>query len=200
MAVLRRPGGCLLQIDSDRVDAHRFRRLVDRARRPDIAAATQAQLLRQALDLWRGPALADLSSGWAGRVRHTLQQHRLAAARRWAQVELQLGRPGTVVEELLGLTAEHPSVEPLLALLMCALHADGRDAEALEQYASARGRLAEELGVDPGPELRRVHEARGQFSRVVDTRGRMTDQMVADLSARAETQVTALPGGNGGVL
>jgi DNA-binding SARP family transcriptional activator/tetratricopeptide (TPR) repeat protein len=155
--LLRRGGGYQLEIDSDQVDALRFRRLVKQARGPGTAPDTQAALLRQALDLWRGPALADLPCAWATRVRDAWQQQRLAAAMQWAEAELQLGRPAAVVEELLALTAEHPLAEPLLALLMRALHADGRDAEALQQYAAARHRLAEELGVDPGSELRAVH-------------------------------------------
>jgi DNA-binding SARP family transcriptional activator len=158
-ALLRTGGGYLLEIDPDRVDAHRFRRLTEQARSPATPPTAQAALLRQALDLWRGPALADLSSAWAGRVRQAWQQQRLAAVRHWAEVELRLGRPTAAVEDLVPLAAEHPLVEPLLALLMRALHADGRDAEALDVYATARRRLAEELGVDPGVELREVHQA-----------------------------------------
>jgi DNA-binding SARP family transcriptional activator len=158
-ALLRRGGGYLLQVDPDRVDAHRFHRLVEQARGPHTPPTLQAALLRQALDLWHGPALADLSIAWAGRVRHAWAQQRLAAARLWAEAELQTGRPGAVVEQLLALTAEHPLAEPLLALLMRALHADGRDAEALDHYDTVRRRLAEELGVDPGSELRDLHVA-----------------------------------------
>ena len=159
VALLRRDGGYVLEIDPDRVDAHRFRRLVDQALVPGTPPTVQATVLRQALDLWRGPALADLPSAWAARGRQSWEQRRLAAARQWAETELRLGRPGAVVEELLALTAEHPLAEPLLALLMCALHADGRTAEALDHYASAQRRLADELGVDPGSELRRIHQA-----------------------------------------
>jgi DNA-binding SARP family transcriptional activator/tetratricopeptide (TPR) repeat protein len=155
----RRDGGYVLDIDPGMTDAHRFRRLVKLARQPAAPPAEQAALLRQALDLWRGPVLADLSSAWAGRTRHAWLQQRLAAARQWAEVELHEGRPSAVVEELLGLTAEHPLVEPLLALLMRALHADRRDAEALDLYAAGRRKLADELGVDPGAELRGVHQA-----------------------------------------
>jgi len=159
VAVLRRRGGYLLEIDPDHVDALRFRRLVQQTRSPRTGPDMQAALLRQALDLWRGPALADLPSAWATRVRDAWQQQRLAATMRWAEAELQVGRPAVVVDELLGLTIDHPHVEPLLALLMRALHAHGRDAEALDRYISARRRLAEELGVDPGSELQRVHQA-----------------------------------------
>jgi len=158
-AVLRRDGGYVLEVDPGRVDAHRLRSLVERARQPGTPAVRQAGLLRQALDLWRGPALADLSTAWAGRVRDAWQQQRLTAARHWAEAELQQGRRGAVVDELLALTAEHPLVEPLFALLMRALHADGRDAEALDHYNAVRHRLVEELGVDPGSELSGVHRA-----------------------------------------
>jgi DNA-binding SARP family transcriptional activator/tetratricopeptide (TPR) repeat protein len=157
--LVRCGGGYLLDVDVDHVDLHRFRRLVDRAGRPGTAPAVQAALTRQALDLWRGPALADLSSAWAGGVREGWQQQRLAAARLWAQAELVAGRPAVVINELLALIAEYPLVEPLLVLLLRALHVDGRDAEALEQYHIARRRLVEELGVDPGAELRGMHAA-----------------------------------------
>jgi DNA-binding SARP family transcriptional activator/tetratricopeptide (TPR) repeat protein len=158
-AVLRRDGGYLLELDPDQVDALRFQRLVQQARSPGSPLGTQAALLRQALDLWCGTALAELPSAWATRVRHAWQQQRLAAATQWAEAELQVGSPAAVVEELFALTAEHPHAEPLVAALMRALHADGRDAEALDQYGAARHRLAEQLGVDPGSELRRVHLA-----------------------------------------
>jgi len=144
-----------LEIDPNRVDAHRFRRLADQALVPETPPTVQAVVLRRALDLWRGPALANLSSAWASRVRESWEEQRVAAARRWAEAELRVGRPGAVVEDLLALTAEHP----LVGLLMRALHADGRTAEALCHYAAAQRRLADELGVDPGSELRRVHEA-----------------------------------------
>jgi DNA-binding SARP family transcriptional activator len=101
MALLRGAGGYLLQIDPDHVDAHRFRRLAEQARRPGTPPSTRAALLRQALDLWHGPALADLPTAWAGRVRHVWLQQRLAAARHWAEAELEVGRPEAVVEELL---------------------------------------------------------------------------------------------------
>ena len=157
--LLRQEAGYLLDLDPARVDAHQLRSLLDQARQPGMSAAWQAGVLRQALDLWRGPPLPELSSAWAGRVRDAWQQQRLTAARLWAEAELRLGHPGAVVDELLVLTAEHALVEPLSALLMRALHADGRDAEALEHYNSARGRLVEELGVEPGSELRGVHQA-----------------------------------------
>jgi len=158
-ALLRRDGGYVLEVDPGQVDAHRLRSLVERACQPGTPAARQARLLRQALDLWRGPALADLSTAWSGRVRDAWQQQRLTAARHWAEAELQLGRPCAVVDELLALTPEHPLVEPLFALLMRALHADGRDAEALDHYNAVRRRLVEELGVEPGRELSGVHQA-----------------------------------------
>ncbi len=159
LLLCRGGGGYRLEVDPDRVDAHRFRRLVRQACGSGTPPTAQAALLRQALDLWRGPALADLPSAWAGRVRQAWQQQRLAAARHWAESELRVGRPAAVIEELLALTAEHPLVEPLCALLMRALHADGRDAEALDYYTATRRRLVEELGVDPGSELRGVHHA-----------------------------------------
>jgi DNA-binding SARP family transcriptional activator/tetratricopeptide (TPR) repeat protein len=170
--LVRRGGGYALEVEPDRVDLHRFHRLVELARRPDLPPAEQLLVTRQALDLWHGPALADLPSTWAGQVRDGCAQQRLAVARQWAEAALAVGQPAAVVEEMLALTGQHPLMEPLLALLMRALHADGRDAEALDQYGAGRRRLVEELGIDPGTEVRDVHTAilRGTITRPVQPR------------------------------
>jgi len=82
-------------------------------------------------------------------VREGWGQRRPAAVRAWGAAELWLGSSGPVVAGLSALVAEQPLVEPLVALLMRALHADGRIVEALQQFAATRSRLAEELGADP---------------------------------------------------
>lgn len=155
----RRPAGYLLELDSDRVDLHRFQRLVDQARDGRYDDTQRVTLLRQALDLWRGDPVADLSGGWFARLRDGLQQHRLAAVVAWARAELRLGNHDAVLGRLSDLVVDHPLVEPLVAVSMQALHAAGRGAEALAHYAVTRARLAEELGTDPGPELRNLHRA-----------------------------------------
>ncbi len=155
--LLSRSGGYVLDVDPDRVDAHRFRRLVEQSRDPSCASAQRVALLAQALDLWRGTPLADLPNDWAGRVREGWRQQRLDAAVGWAQASLALGGSDRVVAQLTDLAVEYPLAEPLVAVLMRALHASGRSAEALDWYARIRRRLAEELGVDPGADLRALH-------------------------------------------
>jgi DNA-binding SARP family transcriptional activator/tetratricopeptide (TPR) repeat protein len=166
--LVRRSGGYVLDVEPDRVDLHRFRRLVDRARDPHSLDEERAGLLREALDLWRGEPLAGVPGEWAARVREEWRRQHLDATVLWAQVELQAGNPAGVVGRLTDLIVGYPLVEPLAAVLMRALHAAGRSAEALECYASTRQRLVDELGADPGAELQAVHQAilRGDLDQV----------------------------------
>jgi DNA-binding SARP family transcriptional activator len=156
---VRRAGGYVLQLDPDQVDLHRFRRLVTAARDTTHSDADRAGLLREALDLWQGPPLADLTSQWAARMRESWSQQRLDVAVTWAQTELRLGHHDEVIGPVRDLLADHPLAEPLAGVLMRALVSAGRDAEALDHYATTRTHLAEELGAEPGPELRAVHQA-----------------------------------------
>jgi DNA-binding SARP family transcriptional activator/tetratricopeptide (TPR) repeat protein len=157
--IARRTGGYVLEIDPDVVDLHRFARLVERGYEGRGTDAERAAALTEALLGWRGTPLAGIPGDWAGRVRETWQRRRLAAAVRWGELELRLGHPGEVIGVLAELTGEYPLAEPLEALLMRALHAAGRDAEAVDRYAVVRHRLADALGTDPGPELRELHSA-----------------------------------------
>ncbi|MGW6741294.1 AfsR/SARP family transcriptional regulator [Streptomyces sp. NPDC055025] len=155
----RRHAGYVLDADPDLTDLHRFRRLAeqggDRRRGDDVRAAALAEALR----LWRGSPLAGLPGEWAAQVRDSWHQRRLDAVVQWAQIELRLGHPALVIATLPDLAAEYPLVEPFETLLMRALHATGRDAEALDRYSAVRQRLADKLGTDPGPELRALHQA-----------------------------------------
>jgi DNA-binding SARP family transcriptional activator len=155
----RRHAGYVLDIDPDLVDLHRFGHLVvqgsDRQRGDDGRAAA----LAEALGLWRGSPLAGLPGTWAAQVRDSWDLRRLDAVVQWAQIELRLGHPAAVITTLPDLATEYPLVEPLETLLMRALHAAGRGAEALCRYSAVRRRLADELGTDPGPELRALHQA-----------------------------------------
>ncbi|MEV0132537.1 tetratricopeptide repeat protein [Dactylosporangium sp. NPDC050688] len=156
--LIRHSGGYELRIDPDRVDVHRFRRLVTAAAVGDTAGdAQRAGALREALRLWRGAPLADLHGEWAARTRQRWCGEQVAATLAWADVELRLGRAAAVIGPLAALAAEHPLDESLTAALMRALHAGGRGAEALDRYARARRRLIDELGVEPGRELQAVH-------------------------------------------
>ncbi|MGP3953422.1 BTAD domain-containing putative transcriptional regulator [Streptomyces sp. 7N604] len=154
--ITRRPAGYVLAADPAVVDLHRFRDLVGRARtvRDDGQAAN---LFGQALELWRGEALATVDTAWAGMVREELHHERLAAELDRTEVRLRLGQHAELLAGLRARTKEHPWDERLARQLMLALYRCGRTAEALTHYQHTQRRLAEELGIDPGPELRRLH-------------------------------------------
>ncbi|WP_336213348.1 BTAD domain-containing putative transcriptional regulator [Nonomuraea sp. LPB2021202275-12-8] len=153
-----RGSGYRLAVDPDDVDAHRFERLAGQGRRllaaghHDLAAAA----LREALGLWRGPALPDLPFGRASAAR--LAELRLTAGEDLAEAELALPE-GASVAELQRLVAAHPLRERFRAQLMRALQAAGRQAEALAAFEEGRRLLAGELGADPSPELAAAHLA-----------------------------------------
>lgn len=155
----RRPAGYMLDINPDLVDLHRFRRLAEQGGDREHGDDTRSAALAEALGLWRGPALAGLPGAWAAQVRDSWYRRRLDAMVQWAQIKLRLGHPAAVITTLPDLAVEYPLVEPLETMLMQALHATGRSAEALERYAAIRQRLADELGADPGPELRALYQA-----------------------------------------
>jgi DNA-binding SARP family transcriptional activator/tetratricopeptide (TPR) repeat protein/CheY-like chemotaxis protein len=152
--VVFRSGGYLLDIDPDRVDLHRFRRLVENARRPDTAVGQRLEMLRAALGLWRGEALAGLAGPWAARMREGWGRERTDAMVAWAEAEIRVGNAGVAVGPLTELAAEQPFAESVVAALMRALHAAGRATEALDVFTVVRRRLVEELGTEPGPALK----------------------------------------------
>jgi WD40 repeat protein/serine/threonine protein kinase len=154
-----RSPGYVLRVDPDELDALRFDALVRDARTtladdPRQAAAT----LAEALALWRGDALADLADvpSLRGDIAR-LQELRLAAEEDRIAAELALGRHGEVVPTLEEHVEEHPLRERLWRQLMLALYRSGRQGEALAAYQRARRMLAEELGLDPSPELQQLH-------------------------------------------
>lgn len=136
----------------------------DLTRRADTAVAhgddaTAARLLREAEALWRGTPLAGVPSESLHReVVPRLVEAHLARVERRIALDIALDPTRDTVTELRGLTAEHPFRESFWALLMRALYATGRQADALAAYREISTRLGEELGLDPGPELRRVHQ------------------------------------------
>jgi DNA-binding SARP family transcriptional activator len=152
-------GGYLLDVDPERVDLHRFRRLLSQARGEVTDDADRAQLLAEAVAMWSGEPLADLSGRWVTQMRVTLVRQRLDAVVLWARVLLRGGRADAVIDCLRELLVKHPLEEQLIATLIEALYRDGRGAEALDCYAQARRRILEELGTEPGAHLRGVHEA-----------------------------------------
>ncbi|WP_248960404.1 AfsR/SARP family transcriptional regulator [Sphaerisporangium perillae] len=155
------PGGYLLDVDPDQVDAHRFERLVASGRRArDVGGTAEAAAgLRAALALWRGPALAGVDSGELRRAYAVpLEELRLTVLEERVELDLALGRGAEVVGELRALVAGHPLRERAWGLLMLALDQAGRRSEALSAYQEARRLLVGELGLEPGPELRQAHE------------------------------------------
>jgi DNA-binding SARP family transcriptional activator/tetratricopeptide (TPR) repeat protein len=151
----RRPGGYLVQLDEDMVDVHRFRRLVADAR--DADDGTAAGLLRDALGLWRGPAIAELETPWAARIRDELHADKFSADLDYCDVQLRRGEHASVLVELTGRAERYPLDERLARQLLLALYRSGRQAEALQRYEEVRRRLAEELGADPSPALQQLH-------------------------------------------
>nr|WP_221381862.1 BTAD domain-containing putative transcriptional regulator [Actinoplanes polyasparticus] len=144
------------------VDIGRFEELLARAgshgERGDLPG--EAEALREALALWRGEPLADVPSDVLHReVAPHLREQRMRALERRIDVDLSHGRHAELTGELMVLTAQHPLRERLWAQLMSAFHRGGRQADALEAYQTVRHRLADELGIDPGPELQEIHAA-----------------------------------------
>ncbi|MBU6530624.1 BTAD domain-containing putative transcriptional regulator [Streptomyces mayonensis] len=159
--VVRRPPGYRLRFDDtdDETDAVRFRTLVNRAR-PVKDPHVRAELLTEALELWRGPAYADFAdASFVRPAAQRLAEQRLSVLEDQAHARLETGDHALVAGELADVVALHPLRERLHALRMRALYATGRQSEALASYESLRTRLAEELGVDPSPELTALHGA-----------------------------------------
>ena len=155
------PGGYLIRVPAGDLDVTRFEEL-ERAGQEAAAAGDwdhAADLLRAALSLWRGEALEDARSEWlAVRELPRLAELRLRALETRIDLDLRLGRRAEAIAELWRLTNVHPLRERLYRLLMLALCQDGRYAEALAVYQSARRVLITELGTEPGPDLRRLHQ------------------------------------------
>ncbi|MBG0827802.1 winged helix-turn-helix domain-containing protein [Planomonospora sp. ID67723] len=155
------PPGYQLRSDTVTVDLRLAEDLVragHRARENDDAK-TAAEYLRAALDLWRGETLSGLASETMAAEATKLEEWRLTLTEEYIDLKLALGLGSEVITELTVLVGCHPFRETLRAALMRALYSAGRQAEALEVYREGRAILAEELGVDPGPELRSAHDA-----------------------------------------
>lgn len=159
--IATRPDGYLLECPEQAVDLHRFRSMVRQATsRPAAETADTARLLGQALALWRGEPLADVPSEVLHRdIVPALREERLAAMELRIELDLRLGRHAELIAELGELTSRHPLRERLWAHRMLALYRCERQAEALDCYRRVAMLLADELGVDPGTELRALHEA-----------------------------------------
>lgn len=152
------PPGYRLEIAPEQLDLERFRRMVDGAKsRP---AEERAAELRVALDLWRGPALADLAfESFAEHEASRLEEIRLAALEDRIDADLECERYAELVPEVESLVRDHPLRERLRGQLMLALYRSGRQAEALAVYQDTRRHLVEELGIEPSAALQQLHGA-----------------------------------------
>jgi DNA-binding SARP family transcriptional activator/tetratricopeptide (TPR) repeat protein len=155
-----RANGYVLDVDPEAVDLHRFRRL---RRQADALTASgdgehAVRLLHEADELWHGQALAGIRGDWVGRMRDGLEEERRAAIMQRVGCELELGRHADLVGELQGLLAHYPLDETFVAYQMTALYRSGRPADALSLYRDIRGRLADELGAEPGQALADLHQ------------------------------------------
>ncbi|WP_409491191.1 BTAD domain-containing putative transcriptional regulator [Amycolatopsis sp. cmx-11-12] len=201
--------GYRLKVDPDDVDAVRFERLLGQA------GGDETRRLREALALWRGAAMQDVGlqeSGAFDAAVTRLEGLRLTAMEDRFDAEIDLGHSAKLVTELTDLAAAHPLRERLVAALMRALAATGRDTEALLVYQRTREALADALGVDPSPELSAVHVAllRGELgrreeNRKTNVRAELTSFVGKDADLAtvrelvAEHRLTTLigPGGSG---
>ncbi|MET9502930.1 BTAD domain-containing putative transcriptional regulator [Streptomyces sp. NPDC006622] len=159
--LVRDAGGYRLLTDGDSLDLIRFRALRETAGRTARESPERALgLLTEALSLWRGPVAAGLPAATrAHPVFDAVDRERLAAVREAADAALRAGLPDTVLSELRQAATAHPLDEPVQAALILALAAAGRRSEALGVYDAVGTRLAGELGIDPGAELREAREA-----------------------------------------
>jgi predicted ATPase/DNA-binding SARP family transcriptional activator len=155
--ITRGPGGYLLAADPLTVDLHLFRHLVSRARAADRPAEAAA-LFERALDLWRGDPFPMLDVPWFADLRTALEAERLAAELDRNDAVLGAGRHAELLGEITAAAHVHPLDERLAGQLMLAQYRSGRQADALATYQRIRRRLVEELGSEPGPALRRVHQ------------------------------------------
>ncbi|MFJ9841648.1 BTAD domain-containing putative transcriptional regulator [Kitasatospora sp. NPDC101155] len=215
-----RTDGYRLAVEPDAVDAVRFERLVIAGQARTEDGFRRVRLLHEALGLWRGAAMQDVglrNSAAFDAAAVRLEGLRLTATEERADTDVTLGRGAEVVTELTDLVTAHPVRERLVAVLMRALVAAGRDSEALLVYQRAREALADTLGADPSPELSAVHVAllrgelgrgelgRGEKSRKTNLRaelttfvGRNTDvAAVRELIAEHRLTTVIGPGGSG---
>ena len=154
--IVTRPPGYVIELAPDELDLHRFERLVSESDHALAAGdpARAADLLREAIGLWRGSPLAEFASApFARAASARLEELRLAAIERRIEADLALGRHADLVGELESLISEHPFRERLRAQLMLALYGSGRQADALEAYRAARRELQDLLGLDPSQSL-----------------------------------------------
>ncbi|GAA4696519.1 AfsR/SARP family transcriptional regulator [Phytohabitans rumicis] len=213
-AIMTKPHGYAVRVDPDALDLTLFEDRAARARQAwqggDAAGALR--LLEEAIGLWRGRLLEDLpgSSAWEA-VASRLTAQKTSLVELAMEIRIGLGQPDVAAAELRGLLAADPLHEGFWRRLMLALHASGRTAEALRAYADARQVLADELGVEPGPQLRAAFDtvlgatppAAGPICQLPlnppDFTGRsaLVDSVVAHLTGGPQPALVAISGAPG---
>ncbi len=160
-AIESQPGGYRLVLDRDNLDLETFGRQAEEGHRALAGGQREeaGRLLRSALALWRGPALAGLTSEPLRLQAERLEELRLTALEDRFEADLGCAREAEIVPELKTLVAEHPFRERLRAQLMRALYRSGRPGEALALYRETRRLLVDELGIEPGQDLRELEQA-----------------------------------------
>ncbi|WP_405063190.1 tetratricopeptide repeat protein [Kribbella sp. NBC_01505] len=151
--LVRQSGGYVLQVEPERVDAHRFRRLVVAAR-----AEQSAALFEEALQLWRGEALTGLDTPWFVEQRERLQAERFAAELDLTELQLQQGEYGDLLPVLRSRSQAGPLDERVAGHLMLALHRSDRGTEALQEYDRLRRALVDELAIEPSARLQQLQQ------------------------------------------
>jgi DNA-binding SARP family transcriptional activator len=190
--LVTRAPGYVLRVDPSELDLARFERLLGEARSADPKRA--AQKLRGALALWRGPALADLAyERFAQPEIARLEELRLAALEQRIDADLACGRHAELVGELEALVREHPLRERLRWQLMIALYRSARQAEALTVYREGRRALSEQLGLEPGPELRQLEQAILRQDAALDLAVEASGRAVARPAAAPDRSLLVVP-------
>ena len=185
-AIETREPGYLVEGD---VDVRRFDELVTAARRSEPPRA--AELLSEALGLWRGDALCDCELPLEAA---RLEEQHVSAIEQRIEADLATGRSSELVAELESLVAEHPLREPFRAQLMLALYRAGRQAEALDAYRAARATLLDELGIEPSPRLQQLEQAilrQDDSLAVADERTLTATALFLDLGIQGEVEAVA---------
>ncbi|MDW3848649.1 AfsR/SARP family transcriptional regulator [Micromonospora sp. BRA006-A] len=160
--LVTKAGGYLLQADAGQLDVHRYHDLVKEGREALSAGDDRSGVRRMtdALRLWRGPALVDVPAGPVlESKRRQFEESRLVVLEYLVDAELRLGMYREVLTELAALTVENPLHEGMHAQYMRALYLSGRRAQALEVFHRLRSDLVNELGLEPGPQIQRLHQA-----------------------------------------
>ncbi len=190
-----RPPGYSFRIQHGQLDLDVFRSSVgegrDAVKRGDLEAG--ARHLRSALLMWRGEAFADIESEKVESAATFLGEQRIAVAEECMEVELQLGHHNELIGELSALIDRYPFRERLRAQLMISLYRAGRQAEALQVFRDARSVLQEELGLEPGPELRELERAILVADPVLEPAGGFTALNASAVSLAAPSVPRLLP-------